>query len=266
MGGVARAQGKQQRALELRLSASEFQDRIALLIPPLRTHRDHYFGVLAPNSPWRELVTAQAGRKLAAGSKPTRPKAVDADSCATRGGHPARYLWARLLARIYGVFALKCSGCGGWVRLIGFITEPATVRQILAHVDEPTTAPAIAPARSPPVEANAQQLIAPEAVEAIPELEFDQTANPTAGARDYQWMSPVDADAEPIPELEFDHTVGWKFCAAVMAHAAEHRQTWSSRLQSALSIQDCQSWSVEVVLSPLVALSGPLKIPYKSDH
>ncbi len=27
------------------------------------------------------------------------------------------------------------------------------------------------------MEANAQQLIAPEAVEAIPELEFDQTAN-----------------------------------------------------------------------------------------
>ena len=121
----------------------------------------------------RELVTAQAGRKLAAGRKPPRPKAADVDSGAPRSGHPARYLWAQLLARIYGVFALKCSWCGGRVRLIGFITEPATVRQILAHVGEPTSAPAIAPARSPPVEANAQQLIAPEAVEAIPELEFD---------------------------------------------------------------------------------------------
>ena len=87
--------------------------------------------------------------------------------------HSARYLWAQLLARIYGVFALMCSGCGGRVRLVGFITEPVTVRQILAHVGEPTTAPVIAPARSPPVEANAQQLNAPEAVEAIPELEFD---------------------------------------------------------------------------------------------
>ena len=101
-----------------------------------------------------------------------------------------------------------CSGCGGRVRLIGFITEPATVRQILAHVGEPTTAPAIAPARSPPVEANAQQLIAPEAVEAIPEIEFDQTANLTAEAGDYQWTSTVDADAEPIQELEFDQTLG----------------------------------------------------------
>ena len=74
---------------------------------------------------------------------------------------------------------------------------------------EPTTAPAIAPARSPPVEASAQQLIAPEAVEAIPELEFDQTANLTAEAGDNQWTSPVGADAELVPELEFDQTVGW---------------------------------------------------------
>ena len=76
------------------------------------------------------------------------------------------------------------------------------------HAGEPTTAPAIAPARSPPVEANAQQLIAPEAVEVIPKLEFDQTANLTAEAGDYQWTSPVGADAEPVPELEFDQTLG----------------------------------------------------------
>ncbi len=79
----------------------------------------------------------------------------------------------------------------------------------VTFVGEPATAPAIAPARSPPVEENAQQLIAPEAVEAIPELEFDQTANLTAEARDYRWTSPVDADAEPVPELEFDQTLGW---------------------------------------------------------
>ncbi len=35
---------------------------------------------------------------------------------------------------------------------------------------------------SGPVEVNAQELIAPEAVESIPEIEFDQTANLTAEA------------------------------------------------------------------------------------
>jgi hypothetical protein len=67
------------------------------------------------------------------------------------------------------------------------------------------------------VEANAQQLIAPEAVEAIPEIEFDQTANLTAEAGHDRLVAgagvdadaDADADAEPIPELEFDQTVGW---------------------------------------------------------
>ena len=42
------------------------------------------------------------------------------------------------------------------------------------HLGERTTAPAIAPARSPPLALNRQQLAAPEWVfEAIPDLEFD---------------------------------------------------------------------------------------------
>ncbi len=143
-------------------------------------HRHRYLGVLAPNSPWRAQGTAEAGRQLAAGRKPPRPKAADVDRGAPRSGHPARYLWAQLLARTYGVIALKCSRCGGRGRLPAFITEPSTVQQLQAHVGAPTAAPALAPAGSPPVEANAQQMIAPEAVEAIPELEFDQTVNLTA--------------------------------------------------------------------------------------
>jgi hypothetical protein len=67
------------------------------------------------------------------------------------------------------------------------------------------------------VEANAEQLIAPEAVEAIAEIEFDQTANLTAEAGHDRLVAgagagagaDADADAEPIPELEFDQTVGW---------------------------------------------------------
>ena len=116
---------------------------------------------------------------------------------------------AQLLARIYRVFALKCSGCGGRVRLVGFITEPATVRQILEHVGEQASAPAIAPARSPPVEANAQQLMGPEAVELIPELEFDQTANLAVEAEHDRLVADAGADAVPIPDLQFDQTLGW---------------------------------------------------------
>ena len=116
---------------------------------------------------------------------------------------------AQLLARKYGVFALKCDGCGGRMRLVGFITEPTTVRQILEHVGERTTAPAIAPARSPPLAMNGEQLAAPEWVfEAIPELAFDQTANLTAEAGHERLLHDAGVDTEPIPALEFDQTLG----------------------------------------------------------
>ncbi len=50
---------------------------------------------------------AQGRQGLAAGSNPPRPQAVRADSGAPRSEHLARYLWAQLLARIFGVVALK---------------------------------------------------------------------------------------------------------------------------------------------------------------
>ena len=83
------------------------------------------------------------------------------------------------------------------------------MRQILEHVGERTTAPAIALARSAPLALNGQQLAAAERVfETIPELEFDQTLNLVAEAGHDQWTHRAGADAEPVPELEFDQTLG----------------------------------------------------------
>ncbi len=48
-------------------------------------------------------------------------------SVITRAGHPARYLWAQLLARIYGVFALKC----GLGMQVAIISPPAMQLRIL---------------------------------------------------------------------------------------------------------------------------------------
>ena len=83
--------------------------------------------------------------------------------------------------------------------------------QILEHVGEPTSALAIAPARSPSLEMKiGQRLPAPESVfEAIPELEFHQTANRRAEARHDRLRHKAGVDGEPIPELEFDQTLGW---------------------------------------------------------
>ncbi len=45
---------------ELQVTPLELVARIADLIPPPRTHRHRYFGVMAPNSPHRAAVTALA--------------------------------------------------------------------------------------------------------------------------------------------------------------------------------------------------------------
>ena len=55
-----------------------------------------------------------------------------------------------------------------------------------------------------------QELAARETVfEAIPDLEFYQTANLRAEAGHDRLLHNAGVTAEPIPELEFDQTLGW---------------------------------------------------------
>jgi hypothetical protein len=131
----------------LLLTPLELLDRLAALVPPPRIHRHRYFGVLAPHSPLRAAVTALA---LAAATTPAAPRS---NPPAAEPAHrrTAHYAWALLLARIYEVFPLVCPTCGGAMRILAFITDTATVRDILAHLGEPTAPPRIAPARGPPL-------------------------------------------------------------------------------------------------------------------
>jgi len=50
----------------------------------------------------------------------------------------ARYLRAVLLARIYEAFPLTCPHCAGEMRIIAFVTDPASIQAILAPMGEPT--------------------------------------------------------------------------------------------------------------------------------
>jgi len=149
------------------LAPLQLLDRLAALVPPPRVHRHRYFGVLAPNSPLRAAITA-----LAPAAAPTPPPAAEpAHRRATR------HTWALLLARIYEVFPLVCARCGAEMRIIAFITDGPTVRDILAHRGEPTAPPRIAPARGPPLWEAAAADRDPAAdllLPPIPAFEFDQ--------------------------------------------------------------------------------------------
>jgi hypothetical protein len=128
-------------------------------------------GVLAPTAPLRTALTA-----LAPGAT-TAPPAPNQEP-ATEPAHrrAARFAWALLLVRIYEVCPLVCPDCGGAMRIIAFITDAPTVRDILDHLGEPTMPPRIAPARGPPLWEGADPEHDPAAdplLQYAPAFEFD---------------------------------------------------------------------------------------------
>jgi len=54
------------------------------------------------------------------------------------------------MAKIAEAFPLACPACGGNIRLIACITDPAPIRKILTYLGEPLEPPPLAPARGPP--------------------------------------------------------------------------------------------------------------------
>jgi len=166
---------------DLVLTPLELIGKIAALVPPPRSHRHRYFGVLAPNSPMRAAVIAMAPVVVIA------PPLSPTDSAGTEE-KPRRavshYLWAMLLARIYEAFPLSCPICHAQMRIIAFINEAGDVRKILDHIGESAQPPRIAPARGPPLWELAEASV--------------QAGN------DPEWDA-----AEPAQEIEFDQRVAW---------------------------------------------------------
>jgi hypothetical protein len=140
----------------IHLSPHELLDRLADLVPPPRKHRHRYHGVFAPNHRLRRAVTALAIGN--ASSPPLPPGEGRGEGAGNTGSLPqsprshdtSRIAWAKLLARISEQFPLECPACGGDIRLIAFITDPAPIRKILEAIGEPLEPPPLAPARGPP--------------------------------------------------------------------------------------------------------------------
>ena len=137
------------------LSPIEFIEKISTLVPPPRIHRHRYFGVLAPNSPYREQVTSHASQSLDDGLIKTADSSQGLSTekaiPTTKKSSSSHYLWAILIARIYAVFPLVCPDCGGQMRIIAFIREKPIINEILISIDEPTKPPVLLPPRAPPL-------------------------------------------------------------------------------------------------------------------
>ena len=95
----------------LHLTPLEFLDKLAVLIPPPRKHRHRYHGVLAPNAPLRQAVTAYAGLPLGVDAVSTGQVLVateDPPEADSNKRSSTVYLWAMLIARIYEICPLVC--------------------------------------------------------------------------------------------------------------------------------------------------------------
>ncbi len=165
----------------LRLTPMEFLDRMALLIPPPRCHRHRYHGVLAPNAPLRLAVSEKANLPVNGENAVAEDEknSVDIDEHASASAYSS--IWAMLLAKVFEINPLLCPSCGGEMKIIAFVTETKPIGQILRHIGELDHAPAISPARDPPI-----------FCEEIDQTQYwdDHTVNPTV-------------------EYEFDQTVSW---------------------------------------------------------
>jgi len=117
------------------MSPPEFMQRLAALVPRPRPHLIRFHGVLAPN----------AGLRAAIVSGPAPKVSVPADK--HPHGGPARMGWARLLKRVFDLDLEHCPQCGGDMKIIAAIEEPAVIVRILTHLGLPARAPPRSPAR-----------------------------------------------------------------------------------------------------------------------
>ena len=105
------------------LTPMEFMQRLAALVPRPRLHLIRFHGVLAPNAKLRSQVVPVP---------PARTTAGEGD-CTHAHGKPARLRWAQLLKRVFDIDIERCA-CGGKLKLIAVIEEPAVIEKILKHI------------------------------------------------------------------------------------------------------------------------------------
>ena len=119
----------------------EFMQRLAALVPRPRLHLIRFHGVLAPNAKLRKAVvpippTASAPAPMHAG-----------DGDQTRAGSAkGRMRLAQLLKRVFDIDIEQCPHCGGQLKLIAAIEEPAVIQRILTHLGLAAPPPPRAPA------------------------------------------------------------------------------------------------------------------------
>jgi hypothetical protein len=88
---------------------------------------------------------------------------------------PRRTAWADLLQRVFEVDALRCSACGGRMRILSAITEPDVARRILEWLDMPSRAPPVGKAKGEPADLPSEEALPDRRWDDDPGFELDQS-------------------------------------------------------------------------------------------
>jgi hypothetical protein len=116
----------------------DFIARLVALVPIPRAHLTRYHGVFAPASRDRARIVPR-----------TRTVAERGEAAAT--DRQRAMSWAQRLKRVFAIDIETCRQCGGTLRVIASIEEPAIIERILDHLGH--TAKPVDPAnpsRAPP--------------------------------------------------------------------------------------------------------------------
>jgi hypothetical protein len=119
----------------------DFLARLASLVPLPRVNLTRFHGVFAPHSALRRRIVPHA---------PARTKKAGPDEEGAFAHRHRAMTWAQRLRRVFNIDIETCERCGGAMKIMACIQDPAVIRKLLrsAAPGEPQTQPH--PARGPP--------------------------------------------------------------------------------------------------------------------
>jgi hypothetical protein len=124
-----------------------------------------YHGLLAPHARWRAHVVCYGRPAPDVHAREREPSQLAA-------GTPGAWTWAALMRRVLDLDVLACPRCGGRLRRIATVEDPAVVGTILAHLG--LLHPADSPGPAPPSAAlRAAAAAAPSRQSSVPVSAWD---------------------------------------------------------------------------------------------
>jgi len=124
-----------QPGAQERLDPLDFVARLLAHVPEPRLHLAHYYG-------WYSNVSRGRRRKGKDANLATTPSSWhEADGLSPAERRARRQRWAQLVRRVYEVDPLVCPKCGGKMRIISVILDPAVIATILEHLRRKTQTP-----------------------------------------------------------------------------------------------------------------------------